>query len=130
MAPTPVSTSEAPANLEKLRSIERRLESCLKDLRVVRAEIEKDAATKGVLGSRGLTEFVIEQLQATAKTTARGLSINDLLSRAERAGYAIPISRTLSKRLSERSYRAHDIIWEGDAKGQGIWVWQGSKEAN
>lgn len=136
------------AHIATLERIERRLETALTDLRVLRTELQRDVTSRGVLGSRGLTQFIIEQLQTAAAEHARclqasqhvaagqqqprmavpapGIAINDLLALAERAGYEPPTRRTLSKRLTERNYRVGDIAFDQTAQ---VWYWQGERAA-
>jgi hypothetical protein len=106
-------------HLAKLELIERRFENLLRDLREFRHELEGASKDKGVLGSRGLTEFVLGLLQTTG-----GQSITSLLKQAEEAGYAVPTRRILSKRLTERAYRVGDIAFN---KESGVWVWKGQQ---
>ena len=98
--------------LVQLERIERRFESCLRDLRQYRAYLQRDAADRGVLGSRGLTQFCIEQLSHSPMTT------KELLTVAERAGYQTPTARILSKRLNGHAYRTGGIVWD---TGMGKW---------
>ena len=105
-------------DLASLERIERRLENCLRDLRIFRADQQKMAQGAGVLGSRGLTQFVLDMLRQTAPT---GIPIAELLLAAEVAGYAIPTARTLSKRLTERAYRVGDVAWHDN-----FWYWKGT----
>jgi hypothetical protein len=112
-------------HLAKLELIERRFEKALRELREFRHELEGASKDKGVLGSRGLTEFVIAQLQQapTLKPDdGGGWTITSLLHLAETAGYAVPTRRILSKRLTERAYRVGDIAF--DSTG-GFWYWKG-----
>lgn len=97
-----------------LESIERRLETVLRDLRAYRSERERADSDKGVLGGRGLTEFVLTLIIAT-----RAISTRQLLTAANQAGYAIPTVRTMSKRLTERAYRVGDIKFDQRLDG---WV--------
>jgi hypothetical protein len=102
-----------PQHLTELERIERRLELCLRDLRLYRRGQMESLSDKGVLGSRSLTEFVIEMLQMAARcgVPKPGFTVRELLGAAEGAGYAIPTARTLSKRLTTRAYRSGDIEW-------------------
>jgi hypothetical protein len=104
-------------HLQELERLERRLELLLRDFRVLRRQMIDAAKDKGVLGSRGLTEFIIDLLKAEPDQDHQ---VRDLLYRAEKAGYAIPTVRTMSKRLTERAYRVGDIIW---TKQLG-WCWK------
>jgi hypothetical protein len=88
-----------------LEIIERKLEALLRDIRIYRKHQQAATKDKGVLGSRGLTEFIIEQL----KNVPSGFSAHELLTLADRAGYQITTTRTMSKRLTLRSYRHGDI---------------------
>lgn len=105
-------TADPTAQLEL---IERRLEAILRDLRIYRGQISLAQQSQGVLGSRGLTEFILDTIAHLPAGT--GLSARDLLTLAERAGYSIPTTRTLSKRLTERSYRVGDIEFNQNRGG-------------
>lgn len=105
----------SPHDLELL---ERRIESILVDLRRFRRDLQREQSDKGVLGSRGLTEFTIGLLQAN---TRAAWSVRDLLLAAEKAGYMIPTSRILSKRLTEVQYRRGGVKWRKDLGG---WTWE------
>lgn len=107
-------------HLAKLELIERRFEKVLRDIREFRHELEGSSKDKGVLGSRGLTEFILTQLQKNPDHS--GHSITELLRQAELAGYAVPTRRILSKRLTERAYRVGDIAFDSDG---GFWYWKG-----
>lgn len=114
-------STEGASELER---IERRIEMALRDLRIYRKQVEKDSS-KGVLGSRGLTQFVIDMLKATTLTigvnpSQASMTVASILEKAELAGYSIPTARTMSKRLAERQYRVGDIAWSGYG-----WHWKG-----
>lgn len=109
------------SSLAELENLERRFELLLKDLRIYRRQRTQEEKEKGVLGSRGLTEFIVETLRSNS--TMHGYSIQHLLHLAEQAGYAIPTLRTMSKRLSERSYRVGDMGYD---KQRG-WHWKSSQ---
>jgi hypothetical protein len=112
-------------HLQELERLERRLELLLRDFRILRRQMIDAAKDKGVLGSRGLTEFIIDLLRAEVTPITNnicGMSVRDLLYQAEKAGYAVPTIRTMSKRLTERAYRVGDIAW---AKERG-WYWKGN----
>ena len=100
-------------HLAAMERMERRMENVLRDMRILRGELEKASQDKGVLGSRSLTEFVIGLLQ----TRPHGL--REMMELAEQAGYAVPTRRILSKRLTERKYRVGDIVCEGE-----VWSWK------
>lgn len=103
-------------HLTELEKLERRLELVLRDLRIYRRELEQTVADKGILGSRSLTEYVLGLLQKS-----EGMSITDLLLTAEKAGYAIPTRRTMSKRLGDRAYRVGDIVFD---HSKDVWKWK------
>lgn len=126
-APAPAASSSSSLHLLELQRIEARLESCLVGLRRLRTELQRDAASKGVLGSRGLTQFLIEQLQVQFHRHLGylGLTLDVMLARAEAAGYQVPTARTLSKRLTERAYRAGDIKFDPASQ---TWLWLGDSE--
>lgn len=92
----------------------------LRDFRILRNRIIETQHDKGVLGSRGLTEFVVGYLKNLYPSA---VDIHMILSAAEKAGYAVPMARTLSKRLTVRSYRRGDIAWSKDSDG---WYWKGN----
>jgi len=77
-------------------------------MRILRRELSGAASDKGVLGSRGLTEFLLGLIQSRED----GYSITELLTTAEQTGYAVPTRRTLSKRLGVRAYREGDIRYD------------------
>lgn len=110
-------------SLTRFRSIERRIESALVDLRQLRTDLAHESASKGILGSRGLTQFVVDLLKSGAKPA---WSITELLSAAELAGYSVPTSRTLSKRLTDWQYRKGGVRWRSDVNG---WTWKQDSEA-
>lgn len=109
------------SSLAELENLERRFELLLKDLRIYRRQRTQEEKEKGVLGSRGLTEFIVNYLQSLKPI--EGSSLQHLLHLAERAGYTVPTLRTMSKRLSERSYRVGDIGYD---KQRG-WHWKASQ---
>ena len=112
-------------HLAELERIERRLELCLRDLRLYRRGQMESLGDRGVLGSRTLTEFVLELLRMAARggVPKPGFTVQELLRAAEGAGYAIPTSRTLSKRLTTRAYRSGDIEWVQSHVGQPYSYW-------
>jgi|SRR5882762_1272218 len=115
-------------HLQEMQRLERRLELVLKDLRVLRTSLQRDVATQGVLGSRGLTQFIVETLRDSVirHGANHGANVPWLLLQAEQAGYAIPLPRTMSKRLTERSYRVRDIAWNKEAE---CWYWCKTEDA-
>jgi hypothetical protein len=112
-------TEEATELAREAERLVVQFERNLRDLRVLRNRIIADRRDKGVLGSRGLTEFVVEYLKSRPNG---GANIHELLVAAEQAGYAIPIARTLSKRLTLRAYTHGDIAWSKALDG---WYWKG-----
>ena len=106
------------ADTATLERLERRLELVLRDLRAYRAELQAEAKDGGVLGSRGLTQFLLDMLR---QASPGGLHIAGMLMAAESAGYAIPTARTMSKRLTEHKYRVSDIEWRDN-----LWYWKGT----
>ena len=78
---SPVPTSSA---LIELDSIEARLKTICCDLRNLRRDLTATHASKGVLGSRGLTEFVVGLLKSDTKPA---WGVSELLVAAEKAGY-------------------------------------------
>lgn len=103
--------------------LERKLEGVLVELRQFRRGMIADTRDKGALGSRGLTQFVVDLLKAN---TRPAWSVEELLLAAERVGYAIPTSRTMSKRLTEWQYRKGQIKWAKELNG---WQWQGDPKS-
>jgi hypothetical protein len=118
MTPTP----EATELVREVVRLEAYFERGLRDLRVLRDNLTRSQKDKGVLGSRGLTEFVVEYLKSVSGLTK---DIHQILIAAEAAGYAIPIARTLSKRLTRRAYTHGDIAWSKIVEG---WYWKGSSK--
>jgi hypothetical protein len=134
-ASTPAPPTLDPLHLSELERIERRLEGCLRDLRAYRASQQRGLTDQGVLGTRGLTQFLIDLLRAIPRTgllpAQLGLTVTAMLLAAEHAGYAIPTARTMSKRLTERRYRVGDIDWQGPGQdftngSKGYWYWKGT----
>lgn len=113
--------STAP-ELITLRSIERRLEHTLQDIRQLQKDIQSAHQDKGVLGSRGLTQFCVDLLKSNTKPA---WSVEEMLIAAERAGYAIPTRRTLSKRLTGWQYRRGGVRWVAGLDG---WTWSQETE--
>lgn len=142
-------------HLEALSRLESRLASLLRDLRIYRQELTATVADKGVLGSRGLTEYLLLLLRQKAEgpfsanpelitnildrlpvplarhqrslPSDSGLTIRELMALAEQAGYAVPTRATLAKRLNNRAYSAGDVRFEPE---RGVWKWTGSLEIN
>lgn len=109
-------------HLADLERIERRFENALRDLRLYRAGQIRSLSDRGVLGARDLTAFILELLKMAARcgVPKPGHTVKELLLAAEGAGYAVPTARTLSKRLTTRSYRNGDIEWLPDGNA-GYW---------
>lgn len=120
----PTLPPPAESSLVELERLERRLELLLKDLRIYRQQRIREESSGGVLGSRGLTEYMIDTLRAGAGYT--GISVRELLIMAEHAGYKVPTLRTMSKRLTERAYRVGDIAWSKELE----WYWRGKPDGN
>lgn len=112
----------SPSRAHDLELIERRLEAALVDLRQVRRGIIADQRDSGALGSRGLTQFVVDLLKAN---TQPAWTIQEMLAAAEKAGYAVPTLRTMSKRLTEWQYRKGQIKWQPELSG---WTWRGEEK--
>ncbi len=104
-------------HLASLERIERRFELALRDLRILRREIEHSVSDKGVLGSRSLTEYVLDLI----RKSEHGISITNILLDAEKVGYKITTRRVMSKRLTERAYRVGDIQYDRENE---VWVWK------
>ena len=100
-------------HLAGFERLERRMENLLRDMRILRHELAKASTEHGVLGSRSMTEFVIGLLKVEPHT------ITELLELSEKAGYAIPTRRILSKRLTERKWRVGDLVCDGEK-----WSWK------
>lgn len=116
----PTQVEPDKLHLASLERFERRLELLLRDLRIFRSELEEGVKDRGVLGSRGLTEYIMGLLKASES----GYSINHLLITAEEAGYEIPTRRVLSKRLTARAYRVGDIGYDAERE---VWFWKGER---
>lgn len=95
----------------------------LRQFRQFRQDYRRAQQDKGVLGSRGLTEFVLDLLRHNPSI---GCSTYDMLVLAEQAGYAPPTVQTLNKRLVERRYRLGDVRFDRQRK---VWLWDGTGEA-
>lgn len=128
--------------VHQLDKMIRRQERILQDLRQFRSDLSVTQADRGVLGSRKLTQYVLERLREQRQdhdrlqqkvglaingvsrhsTVPRGLTIRELLVAAETIGYSIPTARALSKRLVERRIRVKDVDWDDEAK---VWFWCG-----
>ena len=104
-------------HLASLERIERRFELALRDLRILRREIEHSVSDKGVLGSRSLTEYVLDLI----RKSEHGISITNILLDAEKVGYKITTRRVMSKRLTGRAYRVGDIQYDRENE---VWVWK------
>jgi hypothetical protein len=112
---TPVSSTAhtlASSFPRRMELLEVRLERVLRDMRAFHSDFLRAERDKGVLGSRGLTEYVMEVLELNSQATRSGYSVHDLLRTAELAGYSVPTVRTLTKRLSDRQYRVGDVRYD------------------
>lgn len=138
--PIPTSTHAAldPIHLAELERIDRRLRLVLYELGNYLHGQKLMARDKGVLGSRGITQFIAELLRAKARESFApgaaplGLNLADILAAAERAGYVIPTPGTLSAKLNQRAYRVGDVRWRKTevtrkrGAGVGVWYWCGT----
>lgn len=107
---------EQDSRVTRLELIERKLTDALTELRSLKVELGNETRDKGVLGSRGLTEFTLGYLK---QHNNQGFSIKDLLKEATKAGYSVPTERALSKRLVEYRIRTGKILVGKD----GRWWW-------
>lgn len=145
MLPAIPTRELTPHHVEALLRLESRLSSLLRDLRLYRQELSSTLSDKGVLGSRGLTEYLLLLLRSRAEgeveleralaklrlpahqrstASSLGLSIRELMSLADQAGYAIPTRAVLAKRLNARAYSWGDVRFEPE---RGVWRWVGGK---
>lgn len=115
------STLPLDSRVVRLEAIERKLTDALTDLRTLRVELGNESRDKGVLGSRGLTRFILEQLEDAP--LHQPLHIVELMQIAERAGYQLPSARNLSKRLTEYRIRTGMI-----GVRDGRWFWKGNEK--
>lgn len=112
------STLHLDSRVVLLEAVERRLTDALAQLRTLRVELGNESRDKGVLGSRGLTRFILEQLESSP---ARSFHVIELLQLAERAGYQAITPRNMTKRLTE--YRIRTGMIGTNDRG---WYWKGS----
>ena len=112
------STLQLDSRVVRLEAVERKLTDALAEIRTLRVELGNESRDKGVLGSRGLTGFIIEQLQAKPQ---HDITVIELLQLAERAGYQPITPRNLSKRLTEYRIRTGMI----GVRSEGRWYWKG-----
>lgn len=104
-----------------LHQTERRLLDHARQLRLARKELTRELNSKGVLGSRGLTQFILEHLERTSPQRTR---VADLQRIAQAAGYAVPGGAALTQRLSEFRARTGKV---DQIRGEG-WGWVGQVE--
>ena len=113
--------------LALLLQTERRLLSHARELRLARQLLEKEFNSKGALGSRGLTQFLLDQLEQASSTptlASSGIRVSELQRRAGAAGYAVPNSVSLTKRLSEFRARTGKVAFDRSFG----WYWTGKKD--
>lgn len=113
-------TPGPPAEITRLARLEYRLDHVLRDLRSLRYDMEEATKDRGVLGSRGLTEFLLgvlrQQSPLSHASPVQGYTIRELQQLAEQAGYVVPTSRTLSSRLRTRAYQTGDLRYDATGK--------------
>jgi hypothetical protein len=106
---------EQDSRVTRLELIERKLTDALTELRSLKVELGNETRDKGVLGSRGLTEFVLGHLK---RNIGLGFTVKELLKEATKAGYAVPTERAMSKRLVEYRIRTGKVSTRSDR-----WWW-------
>jgi hypothetical protein len=89
-----------------LTQIDRKLLDLAREVRNLRIMIEREAKDRGVLGSRGLTQFILEHLE---KNYPNPFTTYQLMQTAKQAGFATPNTVALTKRLSEHRRRTGKI---------------------
>jgi len=112
-------TPQSDPRVLRLEHVLRQLAAASHELRCLRQELIRDSASRGVLGSRGLTQFILERL---AQFPDSCFDIQVLAQAAADAGYAIPSTRLLTKRLSEHGARTGKIEFSRKCGG---WRWTG-----
>lgn len=108
--------------LALLRQTERLLQTHARQIRLARTLLEQEASSKGALGSRGLTQFVLEHLEFSYP---RRFGVTELQRLAQLAGYAAPSPSDLTKRLSAYARRTGNVDL---VKGEG-WRWIAGEKA-
>ena len=104
-----------------LNHAERQLTEIARSLRQLRAARERELRDRGALGSRGLTQFILGHLELNPE---RGFRLSELQRAAQLAGYAVPNSVALTKRLSEHRARTGKIGFDRAAG----WYWVKQEE--
>lgn len=115
-----LSASSDPRILA-LVQIDRKLLDLARDVRNLRISLEQESRDRGVLGSRGLTQFVLEYLQSHASYS---FTSYQLVQAAQQAGFSAPNSVTLTKRLSEHRRRTGKI----SIRDHKYWYWTPGQE--
>lgn len=100
------ASSASDPRVLALNQIDRKLLDLARDVRALRQDIEQEAKDRGVLGSRGLTQFVLEMLKENA---GYSYTTYELCQAAKAAGFATPNTVALTKRLSEHCRRTGKI---------------------
>lgn len=111
------ASSASDPRVLALNQIDRKLLDLAKDVRALRQDIEQEAKDRGVLGSRGLTQFMLEFLENKQPAC---YSTYQLMLAAKIAGFATPNTTSLTKRLSEHRRRTGKIGNDGAG-----WFWRG-----
>ena len=112
------ASSASDPRVLALNQIDRKLLDLAKDVRALRQDIEQEAKDRGVLGSRGLTQFLLEFLTHNEPAC---YTTYELCQAAKAAGFATPNTTALTKRLSEHRRRTGNI----GITSQGAWFWHG-----
>lgn len=115
---------------QQLDQLEQRLAAVLRDLRLFRQDWQRAQRDKGVLGSRGLSEYVLALLREGADIRHQvtgemvrvdsGYTVHELLRSAELTGYTVPTANALHQRLRQRHYRVGDVEYVALTKR---WRW-------
>lgn len=113
---------DSGATVLEIERLVRHFERGLRDLRILLGEVRQAHGDTGVLGSRGLTQFCLDQLKQ--RPDGSGMKIVELLSAAERAGYAVPTAKMLTKRLVQHGHRTGLVAYSADKLG---WYYRGEQ---
>jgi hypothetical protein len=107
----PRSGGFAPASADpfvrSLAQIDRKLLDLARDVRNLRIDLEREAKSRGVLGDRGFTQFILNHLEENSGLTFTTYRLTQI---ARAAGYATPNTVSLTKRLSEHRRRTGKIL--------------------
>jgi hypothetical protein len=115
-----ILASSSDPRVLALNQIDRKLLDLARDVRVLRQDIELEVKDRGVLGSRGLTQFLLEYLEQQDPCVSH--TTYQLCQAAKAAGFATPNTTALTKRLSEYRQRTGNIGNNGTG-----WYWRGEE---